>query len=667
MFKKILIANRGEIATRVIRTACRLGIRTVAVYSDADRGAMHVAEADEAVHIGPSPAAQSYLVSENIINACHLTGAEAIHPGYGFLSENAGFVEAVTAAGLTFIGPSAQSIRAMGLKDAAKALMEKAGVPVVPGYHGDEQDPAFLKDAADEIGYPVLIKARAGGGGKGMRRVDVADDFEAALEGAQREGQASFGDPRVLIEKYLTKPRHIEVQVFGDTHGNVIHLFERDCSLQRRHQKVIEEAPAPGMTGAMRKAMGDAAVTAAQAIDYHGAGTIEFIADVSDGLHPDRFYFMEMNTRLQVEHPVTEMITGQDLVEWQLRVAAGEPLPLRQDELAIDGWSFEARLYAENAARGFLPATGTLETLRFPENTADVRIDTGVREGDTITPFYDPMIAKVIVHGETRKQALNRLENALARCQVTGTVTNARFLLELARAPDFASGNVDTGLIERELANLTAPKPAPPQAAPLAALATLHERPAVACANPNAADPWTTLGAFRLWDAPYAFVHLTSGETPINFRIAHHAPGHYELTDGGTSTIVEGFRRTGGTITATIDGHARTAHTVVTKGSVTIYIDDREITFTRPDPLAGTGDESGGGDTISAPMPGLVKLVNVAAGDTVSKGQPLIVMEAMKMEHTLTAPRDGTIAEVTTNPGDQVEEAIVLLALAPIG
>jgi 3-methylcrotonyl-CoA carboxylase alpha subunit len=643
MFKKILIANRGEIAVRVMRTARRLGIHTVAVYSDADRNAMHVAAADEAVHIGPAPAAQSYLVGEKIIDACRKTGAEAIHPGYGFLSENADFVDAVTAAGLTFIGPSAASIRAMGLKDSAKALMEKAGVPVVPGYHGDEQDAAFLKGAAAQIGYPVLIKARAGGGGKGMRRVDSAEDFAAALEGAQREGQASFGDPTVLI----------------------VHLFERDCSLQRRHQKVIEEAPAPGMTPAMREAMGEAAVTAAKAIDYHGAGTIEFIADVSNGLHPDRFYFMEMNTRLQVEHPVTELITGQDLVEWQFRVAVGEPLPLRQDELAIDGWSFEARLYAENAARGFLPATGTLEMLSFPHDAAGVRIDTGVRDGDTITPFYDPMIAKVIVHGETRERALIRLENALAACRVTGTITNARFLLELARDKAFAQGDVDTGLIERELAALTAEKAPPPEAAPLAALAAHLSIPSPACATPNPADSWTTLGPFRLWDSPHAFVRLVSGDTPRDFRITHLAPGNYEVSNGETTTILENVRSTRDTLTATIDRHTRTAETVSANGAITVYLDDREITFTRPDPLAGAGDEAGGGDTITAPMPGLVKLVNIKSGDTVSRGQPLIVMEAMKMEHTLTAPRDGTIAEVTANPGDQVQEAVVLLQLAP--
>ena len=664
MFNKILIANRGEIACRVIRTARRLGIRTVAVYSDADRGAMHVAEADEAVRIGPPPVAQSYLVIENIIKACRRTGAEAIHPGYGFLSENADFADAVSAAGLTFIGPSAQSIRAMGLKDAAKALMEKAGVPVVPGYHGEEQDTGFLKGATAQIGYPVLIKARAGGGGKGMRRVDDAADFEAALEGARREAEASFGDPRVLIEKYLTKPRHIEVQIFGDAHGNVVHLFERDCSLQRRHQKVIEEAPAPGMTPAMREAMGEAAVTAGKAIEYHGAGTIEFIADVSSGLHPDRFYFMEMNTRLQVEHPVTEMITGQDLVEWQLRVAAGETLPLSQEELTISGWSFEARLYAENAARGFLPATGTLETSHFPDEIAGVRIDTGVREGDTITPFYDPMIAKIIVHGQTRRQALNRLGNALSASRITGTVTNARFLLELARHDAFARGDVDTGLIERELLHLTAPKASPPYAAALAALAILeaeHLEPSATRSKQQ--DPWQALGAWRLWDTPYAFVRLLADDTELDFRIAHLGNNRHEVITGETTVTIDGFAKRDDWIEATIDDHMVRARAILSSDKVAIFINDAEVTLARPDPIAGRMDVGSAGDTIAAPMPGLVKLVNVAAGDTVGKGQALIVMEAMKMEHTLTAPRDGTIAGVTAKPGDHVEEAAVLLEL----
>lgn len=435
MFSKILIANRGEIACRVIRTARRMGVATVAVYSDADRDALHVEMADEAVHIGPAPAAESYLVGARIIEAAKAAGAQAIHPGYGFLSENPDFVEAVENAGLTFIGPSAKSIRAMGLKDAAKRLMEKAGVPVVPGYHGEAQEIVVLAGKAREIGYPVLIKARAGGGGKGMRRVDHADDFAEALAGAKREAKASFGDEAVLVEKFVEKPRHIEVQVFGDNHSNAVHLFERDCSAQRRHQKVIEEAPAPGMTAEMREAMTSAAVKAAKAISYSGAGTIEFIVDTSEGLRPDRFWFMEMNTRLQVEHPVTEMVTGVDLVEWQLRVASGEKLPRGQDEIGLNGHAFEARIYAEDAARGFLPATGTLHHLAFPQNAPAgtiFRIETGVRQGDAISPFYDPMIAKLVTHGPDRASALDALGDALAQTNVAGSTVNTAFLAALA-------------------------------------------------------------------------------------------------------------------------------------------------------------------------------------------------------------------------------------------
>ena len=462
MFRKILIANRGEIACRVTTTARRLGVKTVAVYSEADAKAKHVALADEAVLIGPAATAESYLVGEKIIDAAKLTGAQAIHPGYGFLSENPGFVEAVEAAGLVFIGPTADAIRAMGLKDAAKALMVEAGVPVVPGYHGESQDTDLLAEEADKIGYPVLIKARAGGGGKGMRLVEDPKDFASALEGAQREGQASFGDPACLIEKYINQPRHIEIQVFGDSQGNVVHLFERDCSLQRRHQKVIEEAPAPGMTDKVRQAMGQAAVEAAKAIGYEGAGTVEFIADGSGALSTDGFWFMEMNTRLQVEHPVSEAITGLDFVELQLRVASGEPLPFSQDDLAIDGHAFEARVYAEDVAKGFLPATGRLDHLVFPKASefeqGALRIDSGVRPGDEITPWYDPMIAKVIVHGPNRAAALNLLTAALGKCHVAGSVTNLAFLGALSKHEGFSRGELDTGLIGRDLESLTAEK-----------------------------------------------------------------------------------------------------------------------------------------------------------------------------------------------------------------
>ncbi|WP_332687687.1 acetyl-CoA carboxylase biotin carboxylase subunit, partial [Devosia sp.] len=493
MFKTILIANRGEIACRVIRTAKRLGIRTVAVYSDADAGALHVALADEAHRIGAAPASQSYLRGDAVIEAALASGAQAIHPGYGFLSENADFAEAVAAAGLVFIGPSAAAIRAMGLKDAAKALMQEAGVPVVPGYHGASQDVGVLAAEAERIGYPVLIKARAGGGGKGMRRVDDPRDFAEALAGAQREGLASFGDGHCLIESYVAHPRHIEVQVFGDSHGNVVHLFERDCSLQRRHQKVIEEAPAPGMTAEMREAMGAAAVRAAKAIGYSGAGTVEFIVDARDGLRPDRFYFMEMNTRLQVEHPVTEFITGLDLVELQLRVAAGEGLPFGQHDLTIDGWAFEARIYAEDAARDFLPAPGTLGHLRLPETQAAVRVDSGVRQGDAITTHYDPLIAKLIVHGPDRAAALNRLRGALARCQVAGTVTNLAFLAALTADADLASGDVDTDLIARKQEALVAPPDLPDVAVALAALTALQLP-----GKPDP-DPWGARDGWRAW------------------------------------------------------------------------------------------------------------------------------------------------------------------------
>ncbi|MEO1331432.1 MAG: biotin carboxylase N-terminal domain-containing protein, partial [Pseudomonadota bacterium] len=542
MFSKILIANRGEIACRVIATARRLGVATVAVYSDADARALHVAVADEAVRIGPAPVAESYLQGARIIEAAQATGAEAIHPGYGFLSENPGFVEAVEAAGLVFIGPPASAIRAMGLKDAAKALMVEAGVPVVPGYHGARQDPAFLAGEADAIGYPVLIKARAGGGGKGMRLVEQAEAFEAALEGAQREAQASFGDPACLIEKYVTRPRHIEIQVFGDAHGNVVHLFERDCSLQRRHQKVIEEAPAPDMPEAVRAAMGRAAVEAATAIGYQGAGTVEFIVDGSGPLRQDGFWFMEMNTRLQVEHPVTEAITGLDLVALQLRVASGEPLPFTQDDLAIDGWAFEARLYAEDVPKGFLPATGRLDHLAFPDGVAfeagPVRIDSGVVAGDEISPWYDPMIAKVITHGPTRGAALGRLRAALAGCQVVGSATNLAFLGALARHDGFAAGEVDTGLIARDLETLAA-TPAPPEhMAALAAIAGLGllQGGGASETGDAPADPWEALIGWRHWTDAKQYVALASDGERRERRVTVLGGGRF-LVDGGAAPV----------------------------------------------------------------------------------------------------------------------------------
>ncbi|MEN3397475.1 acetyl/propionyl/methylcrotonyl-CoA carboxylase subunit alpha [Brucella melitensis] len=650
MFQKILIANRGEIACRVIRTARKLGIATVAIYSDADARALHVEMADEAVRVGPAASAQSYLNVDAIIKAAKETGAEAIHPGYGFLSENPAFVDAVEEAGLIFIGPSAKAIRAMGLKDAAKALMEKAGVPVVPGYHGDNQDGAFLKSEADRITYPVLIKARAGGGGKGMRRVDSAADFAAALESARREAEASFGDGAVLVEKYMAKPRHIEVQVFGDNHGNAVHLFERDCSLQRRHQKVIEEAPAPGMTEEMRAAMGEAAVKAALTIGYSGAGTVEFIADVSEGLRPDRFFFMEINTRLQVEHPVTEAITGLDLVEWQLRVASGEALPKRQDELSINGWAFEARLYAEDPARDFLPATGKLALFVPPENA---RVDSGVRTGDTITPFYDPMIAKIITHGATRDEALNRLDVALNKTRIAGLVTNRQFLSALCNLEAFRTGDVDTGLIGRETATLFTDAQPSDIAFALAALGALDLLDA-----PEKSDPWSGLRGFRLW-----------GEASRSVLIEHHGERRtVSFTARGDRHFGFAFgtmdirAHKNGLVRFAIDGRVSEASVSRIGHDVTVQIEGHDTIFHHV-LAAGAEEDASSESRILSPMPGLVRLVSVVEGASVAKGDPLVTMEAMKMELSLTAPRDGKVASVTVAAGAQVNEGALLVEL----
>ncbi|OJY33544.1 MAG: 3-methylcrotonyl-CoA carboxylase [Rhodobacterales bacterium 65-51] len=627
MFQKILIANRGEIACRIIATARRMGLATVAVYSEADAHARHVALADETVAIGGPAPRDSYLRGDAIIAAAQATGAQAIHPGYGFLSENPDFVDAVEAAGLTFIGPSAKAIRAMGLKDAAKRLMSGAGVPVVPGYHGADQQADHLAAEAARIGWPVLIKAVAGGGGKGMRKVTRAEDFAAALDSAKGEAATAFGNDAVLIEKYVEKPRHIEVQVFGDG-SDAVHLFERDCSLQRRHQKVIEEAPAPGMPAEMRAAMGEAAVRAARAIGYKGAGTIEFIVDASDGLRADRFWFMEMNTRLQVEHPVTEAITGVDLVEWQIRVAAGEALPLRQDQLAIHGHAFEARLYAEDVPAGFLPATGTLAHLAFPEGA---RADTGVRTGDTISPWYDPMIAKVIVHGPTREVALQKLSRALAETQVAGTVTNLGFLGALARHPGFAAGDVDTGLIERDLEALVS-DPAPSagvRAAALLASAGLTARPAL---------------GFTLW-------------APLARRLAVRQGD--EVTEGLLTLDAEGPR-------ITVEGESLVPPVLpVVQAGGLIHVFDKGAchSFAPVDPLAREASGGAAGNATLSPMPGLVKAVFVAPGQAVAAGDRLAILEAMKMEHTLTAARDGVVAEVLVTPGTQVEAGAALILL----
>ena len=657
MFRKILIANRGEIACRVIRTARRMGVATVAVHSDADRDALHVEMADEAIRVGPAEAAKSYLNIAAIIEAARASGAQAVHPGYGFLSENPEFVEAVEAAGLVFIGPSANAIRAMGLKDAAKALMEKAGVPVVPGYHGEKQDAAFLAGEAEAIGYPVLIKARAGGGGKGMRRVDDPADFTAALESARREGESAFGDGRVLVEKYMAKPRHIEVQVFGDGHGNVVHLFERDCSLQRRHQKVIEEAPAPGMTVEIREAMGQAAVRAAAAIGYSGAGTVEFIADVSEGLRQDRFYFMEMNTRLQVEHPVTEAITGLDLVEWQLRVAAGEPLPKRQGELSIDGWAFEARLYAENPARDFLPATGRLSVFDLPEGA---RVDSGVRAGDVITPFYDPMIVKVITHGRSRAEALAKLEMALAGCRVGGVTTNAGFLVRLCRLPAFAAGDVDTGLIGRAGEGLVAEPAAPEEALALAALSALDFFDA-----PSDVDPWGHIRGFRLWGDAAQTVFLDHGGAEHALRVKMTGEDRFQVEHDGLSTDIRVLSMDGRSVRVDFDGHTLPATVHRDGADILVFFGGHGHAFALAEAAGHHGEAAAGGDRLSAPMPGLVRIVATEPGAKVAKGDALVTMEAMKMELVLAAPRDGVVAAVPVAVGDQVAEGALLLSLEP--
>jgi 3-methylcrotonyl-CoA carboxylase alpha subunit len=642
MFSKILIANRGEIACRIIRTARRMGVATVAVYSDADARALHVEMADEALRIGPAPVGESYLRGDRIVAAAINSRAEAIHPGYGFLSENPDFVDQVTAAGLVFIGPSAAAIRAMGLKDAAKRLMEQAGVPVVPGYHGDAQELVLLATKAREIGYPVLIKARAGGGGKGMRKVEHPDGFAEALSGARREAKAAFGDDRVLVEKYVDRPRHIEVQVFGDNFGNAVHLFERDCSAQRRHQKVIEEAPAPGMSEGMRAAVTGAAVKAAKAIHYSCAGTIEFIADASDGLRPDRFWFMEMNTRLQVEHPVTEMVTGLDLVEWQLRVAAGEKLPRTQGEIALSGHAFEARIYAEDASRGFLPATGTLHHLKFPDAGPALRVETGVRAGDAISPFYDPMIAKLVVHGPDRSAALGALSEALEATEIAGSVTNIAFLAALARDPDFAVGDVDTGLIARKQEALTTAQGPSPEMVSAAILAASGLD-----AMPHDDDPWSLLSGYAHFHPIERRTSLRSGATELVAFVGVQA-------DGRTMIRFDGEPEKHA---VSMDIASSTARW---PGHVTVFSGGAAYDFAVPDPFAKAAGAEASAGSMRAPMPGLVKVVRAAKGDAVTKGQALLILEAMKMEHTISAPHDGVVADIATE-GAQITEGTVLV------
>ena len=670
MFSKILIANRGEIACRVAATCRRLGIRTVAVYSDADADARHVAFCDEAVHIGGAAARDSYLRSDHIIEMAKETGAQAIHPGYGFLSENEAFAEACAAAGLVFIGPPASAIHAMGSKSAAKQLMETASVPLVPGYHGEDQNPGLLRSEADRIGYPVLLKASAGGGGKGMRVVESGDAFEAALASVKREASASFGDDKVLVEKYLTRPRHIEIQVFADTHGNCVYLFERDCSVQRRHQKVLEEAPAPGMTEERRRAMGEAAVAAAKAVGYVGAGTVEFIAN-QDG----SFYFMEMNTRLQVEHPVTEMITGQDLVEWQLRVAAGERLPLTQEELRIDGHALEARIYAENPDKQFLPSTGTLRFLRTPpavqfmrggdaHGPAGVRIDSGVREGDTISPYYDPMIAKLIVWGKDRDEALARMRQALGAYHVVGLSTNVAFLQRLLKSEAFRTADLDTGLIERNEATLfPAPAPVGMEIIALATAALLDRETRER--RLDAADqhsPWTHAGAWRLNGGATRTLRFAYGSHTLDVMLTANERGctlFYadQAAPFRTSCQADDIR---------VDLGTRRAHgqVHVEGNDFHVFNAGRHAVLGWLDPLAHAGEAEGEGGKLTAPMPGKVIAVMVEPGSTVTRGTPLLVMEAMKMEHTISAPADGVVSEILYSVGEQVAEGAQLLAFA---
>ncbi|GAB1844553.1 acetyl/propionyl/methylcrotonyl-CoA carboxylase subunit alpha [Achromobacter xylosoxidans] len=669
MFDTLLIANRGEIACRVAATARRLGIRTVAVYSDADANARHVAACDVAVHIGgPEPRA-SYLRADAILQAARDTGAQAIHPGYGFLSENEAFAEAAEQAGIAFVGPPASAIAAMGSKSAAKSLMEKAGVPLVPGYHGDNQNPQFLKEQADAIGYPVLIKASAGGGGKGMRVVESSGAFLDALASCQREAASSFGDDRVLIERYLQKPRHIEIQVFADTHGNCVYLFERDCSVQRRHQKVIEEAPAPGMTEERRRAMGEAAVAAARAVGYVGAGTVEFIAE-PDG----RFYFMEMNTRLQVEHPVTEMITGHDLVEWQLRVAAGQPLPARQEDLRIHGHAIEARIYAENPEKGFLPSIGTLAYLGLPAHVAfangDIRVDGGVRTGDTITPFYDPMIAKLIVHGADRDQARARMLQALAQTQAVGVQTNVAFLSRLMRDSAFAAADLDTGLIERQRATLL-PEPTPTDAGTLAlATAAVLASQGQAQSAPHAAapaDPWDTRDGWRLGGRYQRQLQwIDNGETRHVGVARQGADWTLDSGDGARPFAwrAEDVNGPARVLRITLDGRERAGTVVLHADKAHVFGDGGARVLDLYDPLAHAQDTQGDhGGGLTAPMPGKIISIAVKAGDSVTKGQPLLVMEAMKMEHTISAPADGKVEELFYAVGDQVTEGAELVAI----
>jgi 3-methylcrotonyl-CoA carboxylase alpha subunit len=659
MFAKILIANRGEIACRVIGTARRLGIATVAVYSDVDRGALHVSLADEAYPIGPPPAAESYLNAAGIIAAARASGAAAVHPGYGFLSENAEFAEACAAGGLVFIGPPAAAIRMMGSKAAAKALMARHGVPLVPGYHGADQDPVRLAQEAERIGFPVVIKASAGGGGRGMRVVAGAADFAAALAAARREAAAAFGDDSMLVERYLSPARHVEVQIFADRHGSTIHLGERDCSIQRRHQKVIEEAPAPGLDAARRQAIGKAAVAAARAASYVGAGTVEFVTAGDD------FYFIEMNTRLQVEHPVTEAVTGLDLVEWQIRVAAGDKLPLRQHEVMAKGHAIEARLYAEDPERGFLPQTGILHGLRLP-SAATARVDTGVRQGDAVTPFYDPLIAKIIVCGEDRASAVAGLRRALAETAILGVTTNLGFLAAVAASAAFAAAEIDTGFIERHGAGLPPRRPAPEPAVAAAALLRLGVRRSAAAAAAGVADPHSPWARTDGW-SPGGALHQSltfddNGAERTVIATAH--AGDWILRLGERDIAAAGAPQPDGSLSVELDGIRRRVVALEHGREIVVSLDGERWPFVEIDPLAPPAGEEGATGRLTAPMPGRIIRLLVEIGEQVRRGQPLLTIEAMKMEHTVASPADGIVAAIGGAVGDMIEEGAELIALA---
>jgi 3-methylcrotonyl-CoA carboxylase alpha subunit len=663
MPRKLLIANRGEIACRVIKTARRMGIATVAVYSDADANALHVKHADEAYHIGAPAPKDSYLRTDRLLEVIAQSGADSVHPGYGFLSENASFADALEKASCVFVGPPASAIRAMGSKSEAKKIMGKAGVPLVPGYHGEDQDPDLLAAEADKIGYPVLIKASAGGGGKGMRAVEKASDFKDALISCKREAASSFGDDHCLIEKLIVKPRHVEIQVFADSHGNAVYLFERDCSLQRRHQKVIEEAPAPGMTEDLRAQMGKAAVDAAKAIGYQGAGTVEFLLDASGA-----FYFMEMNTRLQVEHPVTEKITGEDLVEWQLRVADGEKLPKAQEDLSINGHAFEVRIYAEDPQNDFLPATGKLVHMRMPRETDHVRVDTGVYEGGEVSIHYDPMIAKLITWDVDRTSALRRMGTALNDVQIVGVTTNTGFLGNIARHPAFERGEVETGFIPNYQDDLI-PAPTTPdnEALAFAALDILLTRDAeaarYAAQSNDPYSPWHSTAGFRLNDDNHHDLILRHDGSDLLVKVHYRDQGYVIDMPDGSAIIASAEHDENGAIVASLNNVRKRASVLRDGNRLMIFRDGRSDRLDIFDPLAAAGGNEGTGGGLTAPMPGKIVAVMAEAGQSVTAGDKLVVMEAMKMEHTISAPVTGTIKEVFFGVGDQVDDGAELIAI----